>query len=1151
MSRSRFSIVRSQRAATRVARAEAWLCERAPAERVLVIAPSAEAGQDLLRAAAARAGAAFGWRRATLAGLAADLASEARVDRGLAPVGRIAAEAVASRAVHRLNARNALGRFASVAACPGFARAIATTIGELRLTDVDAARLADAAPETAELLRAYADELDRARLIDRAGIFALAAEVASRGGHPLLGLPTLLLDVPIDAPLVTRLVRALAAAAPELVAVVPSGDGPSIASLREALGVEPEDVDREHAPDGAPPSARGRTPATAADPATPRATSENPATSSATSEDVATPRDDATGASTPIVGDDTALVRLQTHLFSEDTPDERGPDGSVDVLSAPGENRECVEIARRILEHARRGTPFDRIAILTRSPEEYRAHLEEALGRASVPAWFARGTLRPDPAGRAFVALLRSAREGLSARRFAEYLSLGEVPDADVEGRPPAPLPSGERWASPDDDLVPTAAAASEPDAPDGEVSPPEPARTVDPDTATVVAGTLRAPRRWERLLVDASVIGSLGRWRSRLDGLAHELELDLADLDADDPRAERIARDLRDLASLRGYALPLLEELASLPASADWAGWIERLGALATRTLRRPERVLSVLAALAPMGDIGPVSLDEVVRVLERHLLEVAMPPVGPRYGRVFVAPPDAARGMRFDVVFVPGLAERLFPRKVVEEPILLDRARRGLDDRLLTNDDRVERERLALRLAVGAASRALVLSYPRIDSDQARPRVPSFYALEALRAAEGRLPGFDELARRAEEVAQVRIGWPGPPRRDQAIDDAEYDLSLLQTLVERDPQETVGAARYLLGANEHLARALRFRARRWRKRWSPADGLVQPSDHAREALAAHLLAVRSFSPTALQNYASCPYRFFLYAVHRLAPREEAEAIEEMDALQRGSLVHDVQFELLTRLRAERLLPVTPDSLDRARDLLDEVLEQVARRHREKLAPAIARVWEDGITAIRADLREWLRRASEDDTGFVPWRFELSFGLPERRPRDPDSVMEDVAIEAGIRLRGSIDLVERRADGAIRVTDHKTGKVRFEEGKVISGGEHLQPVLYALVAERMFAGERVVGGRLYYCTSAGGFEARDVPLDDQARDAARAVADAVGTALASGFLPAAPADRACDWCDYRVVCGPYEERRSRRKPPEELRMLQVLRSRP
>ena len=86
--------------------------------------------------------------------------------------------------------------------------------------------------------------------------------------------------------------------------------------------------------------------------------------------------------------------------------------------------------------------PFDRMAVLLRAPTPYRPLLEEALRRAGVPAWFARGALQPDPAGRAFLSLLACAAEGFSARRFAEYLSLGEVPLATPEGTPPAAPPS-------------------------------------------------------------------------------------------------------------------------------------------------------------------------------------------------------------------------------------------------------------------------------------------------------------------------------------------------------------------------------------------------------------------------------------------------------------------------------------------------------------------------------------------------------------------------------------------------------------------------------------------------------------------------------------------------------------------------------------
>jgi len=271
--------------------------------------------------------------------------------------------------------------------------------------------------------------------------------------------------------------------------------------------------------------------------------------------------------------------------------------------------------------------------------------------------------------------------------------------------------------------------------------------------------------------------------------------------------------------------------------------------------------------------------------------------------------------------------------------------------------------------------------------------------------------------------------------------------------------------------------------------------------------------------------------------------------AIEELDPLQRGSLVHEVQFELLTALRDAGMLPVTPGNLAAARMQLDEVLQRVAARYHDDLAPAIERVWEDGVASVAVDLREWLRRASEDASGFQPWRFELSFGLAEPRARDPQSVREPVELDCGLRLRGSVDLIERHASG-LRVTDHKTGKVRMKQDTCIEGGKTLQPVLYALAVEKLFPQQPVRSGRLYYCTLAGGFEERQVALDDDARSAAQVLANTVRKALENGTLPAAPEPGACEWCDYRRVCGPYEEFRTQRKtqaPLEDLRRLREL----
>jgi CRISPR/Cas system-associated exonuclease Cas4 (RecB family) len=152
------------------------------------------------------------------------------------------------------------------------------------------------------------------------------------------------------------------------------------------------------------------------------------------------------------------------------------------------------------------------------------------------------------------------------------------------------------------------------------------------------------------------------------------------------------------------------------------------------------------------------------------------------------------------------------------------------------------------------------------------------------------------------------------------------------------------------------------------------------------------------------------------------------------------------------------------------------------------------------------------------------------------------------VQLDSGIQLRGSIDLVEEHDNGALRATDHKTGKTKAQTGDVVKKGEILQPVLYALTIEKLFPGRRVQDGRLYYCTAAGDFSKVDMPLNDEARAAATLVATTIGDAIQTGFLPAAPAKDACRYCDFRPVCGPYEEIRTKRKLKERLKPLIELR---
>ena len=209
----------------------------------------------------------------------------------------------------------------------------------------------------------------------------------------------------------------------------------------------------------------------------------------------------------------------------------------------------------------------------------------------------------------------------------------------------------------------------------------PDPRPPTSDDDA-IVEGTLRAPWKWETLIVESAVIGGdPSRWHRRLTGLANEMRLHRdaeRREDPDSPKAARIERDLRNLGHLRAFALPIVDLLAAWPASGTWGEWLDRFAAIAPMVLRQPDGVLRVLQQLRPMAEIGPVSLDEARDVIADRLQMLEIDPPKSRYGRVFVGSPQQARGRTFRVVFVAGLAERMFPQRPHEDPMLLDREMR-----------------------------------------------------------------------------------------------------------------------------------------------------------------------------------------------------------------------------------------------------------------------------------------------------------------------------------------------------------------------------------------------------------------------------------------------------------------------------------------
>lgn len=1092
----------------RIEAATEFLVRREAAEEMVVLGPSRGAVDDLVRrVAVGERRATFGIHRKTLAGFMSELGAPLLADRSRTVAPRLGLEAVARTSADAALKQRQLAYFAGgsdrspVVEAPSFARVLLTTLLDLRRRGVTPERLRGRTPaegDLAELLARYEAELVLRGLADASDVARAALEALSDA--PGASRPLVLLDVSLEVTDEIAFACALIEASSRVCAVVPVHDTVTLAALA------PLALDRD--------------------------VDERPET--------------------------TSLDRLRARLFADDAGAPSPVDASVETFSAPSESHEMIEIARRILAKARAGVPFDAMAVALPSRQVYAAHLDAALARAGVPRFASFSTRRPHPAGRALAALLACKLERYSARRFAEYLSLGQVPDATTKTEPLLP------FFVPHDESLGRFGAGREPEDDDEPSLETGTSLTGEVDEVQRFGG-FRVPRRWERLLGEASTLIAGAReagahyYARRLGGLSLELGRMRAMVSRDDPGSPRLAAldlDIADLEALVIFATPVFEALDAMPELAPWEEWIDRLLALAQIALRSAAPVSSLLAELRALSGTPPVALDEVYRVLEGRLLELEQPAPKHRFGRVLIASPRELRGRSFSVVFVPGLTERTFPARVREDPLLSDDLRRGLDAGLPTNDERSHDERLALLLSVGAARDAIVLSYPRVEAELGRPRVPSFYALDVARALHGQLPDVSEMQRQDIDRETSRLEWPAPRDPARSIDLIEHDLAVLRGLLDAPRTiRTEGRARYLLDDSAHLRRSLRARYSRFdTSSITPNDGLVRVGPFTLKALASHSLTARPFSVTSLEAFAICPYRFFLSAIARVAPRDELSRSESLAPATRGDLFHRLAAEITLALRDRGQLPLSDASLPAAIEDLRMRFAAAREALRDELQPAVDRIFDEDCAEVLADLEHLLVSDLSLEGGFVPVFADWGFGIGHRREGDPQSPIDPALLPSKQLLRGAIDAVEREtATGVMRITDYKTGLARDRGPLVIGGGEVLQPVLYALTIralERSSSPTEPSLARLFYATKRGGYESRTVRVDADAVGRALHVLSTIDEATRAGFLVARPRAEACATCAYVAICGPEDRSRPDRKhasTPAEKRHLDAL----
>ena len=763
------------------------------------------------------------------------------------------------------------------------------------------------------------------------------------------------------------------------------------------------------------------------------------------------------------------LGRLDGNVAAFDDADappnplrQRAKDNALSLISAPDPEEEVRAVIRRIAAAA---TPLHRIAVVFRQANPYAALLRQELDFAGIPYSGAEyRSLGDTPTGRrlagfAAMAAVYAADGAIDRERFIEWITAAPVRD-------------------------------------------PGHGRTI-PVTD------------WAEMARQARAGGPPAQWRTRLNAYIAQQESRSLERDGEisgwverrKEQAEALHRFVADLsARLSDFAGPRMDwaiaadQLTGMLNVYQW--YIDDSAAESADDRRRIGELAASLAGLADWGvAYRPETLLEALGDGLRSPVSQRGRPVG---AGVYLGPPPGIAGADYEVVYAVGMAERQFPPSPRANPWLADDAAELRRDAQL--------ERYDFLSAIAAASNA-VLCWPAATGER-RFAYPSRWLVEAANylheahGGAGRL-NYETINRGAGHqdwltVIESRQAGLKSTMQLSAMDVADYRLMHLNAQPAMLHDAGLSDAR--------MRRALAARAALNGAALTEWDGLVG-SESAR--IAGIGRPGSPISPSALETWATCPYRYFLSRILRIAAPPEDDA-DELSALDRGSIVHKILERFVKEsdgVTKEKLLELAEDEFDKAeksgitgRYLLWEMEKETIRNGLSNFLDADAR-WLGG----KAD-------KSDAEVGF-------------------EAVTVDVADLGEVSFRGKIDRLDVIGD-EVRVRDFKTGNsttstehytkdTKSSEPYTISNGRALQLPVYVAAARREYPDKEITGS---YC-----FPLADKPVhgarqynDDQQDDFHTALQNILGAAR-NGIFPATPDGEGqysnCHWCDFNNLC--------------------------
>ncbi|WP_447977301.1 PD-(D/E)XK nuclease family protein [Candidatus Nitrospira bockiana] len=661
--------------------------------------------------------------------------------------------------------------------------------------------------------------------------------------------------------------------------------------------------------------------------------------------------------------------------------------------------------------------------------------------------------------------------------------------------------------------------------------------RLTDPTSAG--SAPRSAPRldRWDVATRRLGITKGLEEWQ-RLTTYA-DTGLPLRD-DEDDDTSTGPRIPAGDIKALWDVVSALAAALGRWPDSATWDVYTDELHAVADRWLdpcageaavpadRSAELVAALRDAqeeLRRLSAITPeVTLADFTAAFHTLMEQSQLPLGSARANGVQVFDAMAARGVPFRALYILGLNEKVFPRHIHEDAFLRDPVRRVLEVDLgfkiqekLTG---YEEETLLFALLCSSAREHLTVLYQRAD-ETGRPLLPSSYLSELHReAGGGELAVPRRVTSKFQECAQYH-----PDR----LTPSECVLkSLLDRRVPRDLLETCHPSGHLVERGVTALHSLEGGGHRL----GDYDGMTGTLEVSWRAL-----ITSGVSPSALQEYATCPFRYFAKQVLRLRPLMVPESIDQLGPLELGTLAHAILRRCFEALRAHGYFAGRSPAVDPM-----AVLDEAARREYERFAEThpvgYPLVWRLQRARLSAFLREVLREDLEEmaQGGWEPVFFE-----EDGTGRLVVSLAPDLPEE--IPVTGRLDRVDwSPARNAYRIIDYKFKGSRrpdsLDRNLKIGAvrATRLQPPLYLTMGETLEAalpgassGSTCEGVWFYYLAPQWDRPLTRVPFPGDAwRSELAAPMMQALTHVLSGIRAGKffiYASGSCEQCDYRLLC--------------------------